>query len=298
MAARSMWKGFLRINLVSVPVKAYSASSGGGAEVRLNQLHAECNSRIKYKKTCPIHGEIPNEEIVSGYEYAKDQYVIVDSDEVDKLRTPDEKAIRVGSFVPLDSVDPLYLSGKNYYLAPDGPIGQKAYQVICQGLLEEERAAVAHVVMHGKDQYVALRPVANLLVMSTFNYAEQVTAPAAFEGEITKTAIEAEELQLIKMLIKSSSKPELDVASFKDHYTEKLMQVIEAKVAGKELVAPAVEEPAQVINLMEALRRSVELTQKNAAGSAPKGAKAKPPKKMAPSKGAAKEGPARKKKSS
>jgi DNA end-binding protein Ku len=296
MAARSLWKGFLRINLVSVPVKAFSATSSAAGEVRLNQLHAECNSRIKYKKTCPIHGEVPNEEIVSGYEYAKDQYVIVDSEEVDKLRTPDEKAIRVDSFVPLEKVEPLYLSGKNYYLLPDGPIGQKAYQVIYQGLVEAGRAAIAHLVMHGKDQYVALRPVDNLLVMAVLNYAEQVTAPAAFEGEIVKAAIDAEELQLIKMLIKSSSKPQLDVSSFKDQYTEKLMQVIEAKVAGKELVAPPAEEPAQVINLMDALRRSVELTQKEGPSAADKGDKAKPPRKMAPSKG--KETPARKRKSS
>ena len=88
MAARSLWKGFLRINLVSVPVKAYSSSASGGAEVRLNQLHAACNSRIKYKKTCPMHGEVPNDEIVSGYEYAKDRYVIIASDEVEKLYWP------------------------------------------------------------------------------------------------------------------------------------------------------------------------------------------------------------------
>src|SRR5438128_670152 len=154
MAARSLWKGFLRINLVSVPVKAYSASASGGADVRLNQLHAECNSRIKYKKTCPIHGEVPNDEIVSGYEYDKDQYVIVDGEEVEKLRSEDEKAIRVDSFVPLDNVDSVHFSGKNYYLVPDGPVGQRAFGVILQGLREASRGAVAHVVMHGKDQYV------------------------------------------------------------------------------------------------------------------------------------------------
>src|SRR6185369_14034188 len=106
MAARSVWKGFLRINLVSVPVKAYTANSSGAGEVRLNQLHAECKSRINYKKTCPIHGEIPNEEIVSGYEYEKNRYVVIDSEEVEKLRAEDAKAILVNSFVPLDKIDP------------------------------------------------------------------------------------------------------------------------------------------------------------------------------------------------
>lgn len=293
MAARSLWKGFLRINLVSVPVKAYSATSGGGSDVRLNQLHAECNSRIKYKKTCPIHGEVPNDEIVSGYEFAKDQYVIVDSDEVDKIRSSDEKAIRVDSFVPTNKIDDLNLSGKNYYLVPDGPLGQRAYQVVHQGLSETDRAAIAHVVMHGRDQYVALRPAGDLLVMETLNYADTVTAPSAFEGELVKAEVVPEELNLIKTLIKASSKPNLDVSSFKDHYTEKLMQLIEAKVAGKELVAPAAEEPAQVINLMEALQRSIEETQKKGKAAET----SKPPRKMSPSK-SAKAPPARKKKSS
>jgi DNA end-binding protein Ku len=290
-----LWKGFLRINLVSVPVKAYSAHSSGGSDVRLNQLHAECNSRIKYKKTCPIHGEVPNDEIVSGYEYAKDQYVIIDKDEVEKLRTDDEKAVRVDSFVPLEDIDPLQFSGTNYYLVPDGPVGQRAFQVILQGLREANRGAVAHVVMHGKDQYVLLRPAENLMAMSVLNYAGGVTAPSAFADEIVKTTVEPEELSLIKLLIKSSSKEELDTAEFKDHYAEKLAELVDAKVAGKELVAPPPQEPAQVINLMDALKKS--LAQKGVASPTKETAKAKPPRKMAPSKGA-KTAPAKKRKSS
>src|ERR1700757_4816491 len=111
MAARSTWKGYLKINLVSVPVKAYTATASGGGEVRLNQLHQECNSRINYKKTCPIHGEVSNDQIVSGYEYSKGQYVVVDEEEVDRLRTPDEKAVNIDAFIPSNAVDPTYYSG-------------------------------------------------------------------------------------------------------------------------------------------------------------------------------------------
>src|SRR5262245_51232245 len=138
MAARSLWKGFLKLSLVSVPVKAYSATTSGGGEIQLNQLHAQCNSRIRYKKTCEIHGEVAQDQIVSGYEYSKGQYVIVNPDELEKLRTEDDKAIRIDTFVPEDAFDPLYLTGKNYYLVPEGPIGQKAYQVILQGMSESE----------------------------------------------------------------------------------------------------------------------------------------------------------------
>lgn len=256
MAARSLWKGFLRINLVSLPVKAYSASPAKANEVHLNQLHAECNSRIKYKKSCPIHGDVPNDEIVTGYEFAKDQYVIVDVDEVDKMRTADEKgAIAVDGFVPSGAIDALYFTGKNYYLVPDGPVGQRAYQVVRQGLLESGKAAVARVVMHGKDQYVVLRPAGDLLAMSVLTYADQVVETTEFSAEVATAPVDAEELRLVKALIASSSKP-FDNSTFKDHYAEKLTQLIQAKVDGKE-VAPPTEEPMQVINLMEALRKSV-----------------------------------------
>ena len=122
MAARSSWKGFLRLSLVSVPVKAYTAAASGGGEIHLNQLHAECHSRIQYKKTCPLHGEVKAEEIVSGYEYSKGQYVIVDTDELSKLRTEDDKAIKVNAFIAPDDLDPIYQTGKTYYLVPDGPV--------------------------------------------------------------------------------------------------------------------------------------------------------------------------------
>jgi DNA end-binding protein Ku len=281
MAARSQWKGFLKLSLVSVPVKAYSATTSAGGEIQLNQLHAECNSRIKYKKTCPIHGEVPQEGIVSGYEYAKDQYVIINTDELEKLRTEDDKAIRVDTFIPEDSFDPLYLTGKNYYLVPDGPIAQKAYQVICQGMLDTKRLAVAQVVMHSREQLVLLRPLHGFLLMSTLNYATQISSPASFEEEMPKTPVAPEELQLVKTLIKASSKDKADFTGYKDVYTQKLSQLIEAKVSGKELVAAPSQEPIQIINLMDALRQSVEQTQKGEAAAT----EAKPPRKMAASKG-------------
>jgi DNA end-binding protein Ku len=124
MARYSSWKGYLKISLVSVPVKAYTASSSS-AKVSLNQLHAGCNNRIQYKKTCPVHGEVAAAEIVSGYEYTKGQYVVIDTDELEKLRTESDRSINVTTFVTADTIDPLYDSGKNYYLLPDGPVGQK-----------------------------------------------------------------------------------------------------------------------------------------------------------------------------
>src|SRR5262245_5335711 len=110
MAARSSWKGFLKLSLVSVPVKAFTATASGGGDVRLNQLHAECHSRINYKKTCPVHGEVSPDQIVSGYEHAKGQYVVIDTDELEKLRTADDKAINIDTFVAPDELDPVLSS--------------------------------------------------------------------------------------------------------------------------------------------------------------------------------------------
>jgi DNA end-binding protein Ku len=296
MAARSSWKGFLKLSLVSVPVKAYTASASSGSEVRLNQLHAECHSRINYKKTCPIHGEVPADQIVSGYEYAKGQYVVVDTDELDKLRTEDDKAINIDTFVEPKALDPVYSSGKTYYLVPDGPVAQRPYAVLQKTMVDLGRHAIARVVMHGKEQVVWLRPMDDLVSMTILNYDHEITKPAAFKEELVEQTIETDELKLAKTLIDASTSKKLDYAKYKDIYTDKLTQLIEAKVAGKEIVAAPVHEHAHIINLMDALRQSVEKVQK----SAPVAAGAKPPKKMAasrkPDKGAA-EKPAQKRKS-
>lgn len=296
MAARSSWKGFLKLSLVSVPVKAFTATASGGGEISLNQLHKECNSRIQYKKNCPIHGEVSTDQIVSGYEYSKGQYVVIDTDELDKLRSEDDKAINIDVFIGPQALDPVYWSGKTYYLVPDGPVGQKPYAVLQEAMKEEKRVAIARVVMHGKEQLVLLRPMDELIAMTILSYDHQINKPSSLGEEFTRPAIAPEELKLAKTLIDASTVSKLDYAKYRDVYTEKLTKLIEAKVAGQEIVAPPAHEHPQIINLMDALKQSIEQTQKAAPAEKP-AAEAKPPKKMAASKtGKAQE--ARKRKSS
>jgi len=288
MPARSSWKGFLKLSLVSVPVKAYTATASSSGEIRLNQLHGECHSRINYKKTCPIHGEVPNDQIVSGYEHAKGQYVIIDPEEIEKLRSEDEKAINIDGFVSPNELDPIYFSGKSYYLIPDGPVGQKPYGLLVQGMAEMKRNAIARVVMHGRSQLVLIRPIDGLLNMAILNYDNQVTKPAAFEEEITKAAVSNEELALAKTLIEASTPKKFEFDKYQDDYTAKLTQLIEKKVAGEEIVAPPIHDQAPIINLMDALRESVAKAKKGEPEEA-----GKPDKKMAasvrkPARGAAK----------
>jgi DNA end-binding protein Ku len=259
MARYSSWKGYLKISLVSVPVKAYTAASSS-ASISLNQLHAECNSRIQYKKTCPIHGEVASDQIVSGYEYTKGQYVVIDTDELDKLRTEKDRAINVNSFVPADKIDPIYQSGKNYYLLPDGPVGQKAYQLIHQAMLDKGVQAVAQVVISKKEELVLVRPIEDLLVMTVLNYANEIKEPQSFSDELVKTESSKQELQLTEQLIGALTVDKFELGQFHDLYTEKLTQLIESKVAGKEIVAPPAGDEPHVINLMDAIQQSLKKT--------------------------------------
>ena len=280
---RAAWKGFIRLSLVSVPVKAYTATSSAGSAISLNQLHAECGSRIKYQKTCPIHGEVGSDEIVSGYEFSKGQYVVIDTDEVQKLRSEDDKAIKIDSLVPADRIDPVYYSGKTYYLIPDGPVGQRPYALIQQSLADDGLQAVAQVVLSGKEQLVLLRPIDQLIAMSVLEYDADVKKPAAFEDELVKSELPQEELKLTKTLLNAYVKEDFDLAAYKDVYTERLAQLIESKVEGKELVSPPSSDEPQVINLMEALKMSVAQVKQAAPAQESAAKKTAPAKKMAPS---------------
>ncbi len=301
MPPRSSWKGFIRLSLVSVPVKAFTANSTG-AEIRLNQLHADCNNRVQYKKTCPEHGELSSDQIVSGYEYAKGQYVVIDPAEVAKLRPKGDQSIQVHGFIPPEEVDPMYHAGKNYYLIPDGPVGQKPYALLREGMVDRGVHALAQVVLSGKEQLVMLRPNDELIVMTVLHQDAKVKGIDGFRDEIVETELTKEEKKLTNTLIDASKIEDFDYASYKDNYVEKLTEVIQAKVDGQEIVQVADPEEPKIINIMDALKESVARAQaelvedtpvkKTAAKKTAKKSAAK--KKMAPS---AKPKTARRKKS-
>jgi DNA end-binding protein Ku len=278
MAAHAYWKGYLKISLVSLPVKAYTASSEASRGIQFHQLHDKCHSRIKHVKTCPIHGEVTNDEIVSGYEFAKDQYVVVDPDELEALRVAGDKSITVDTFIRPDQLDPLYESGRAYYLLPDGAVGQKPYALIHRVMQEEAMQAIGRVVLSGREQLVLLRPAGRLLAMATLRYASQLKQPGSFEDELTDEQASPPEVQLTKQLVEALASEEFDFSKYRDTHTEKLTEIIQAKVRGEELVAPPAEAQPAVINLMEALKASVQQIKP----PRPKAA-AKPPRKMAAS---------------
>lgn len=253
---RSSWKGYLKLSLVSVPVKGYTANVSA-SDVALHQLHSECHSRIKYKKTCPIHGEVPKEEIVSGYEYAEGQYVVIEPEELAKLRGERERAVTLEAVVPLDAIDPVYFTEKTYYLAPDGKVGQKPYALIQQCLSEDELQAVGRVVLYGREELVLVRPVEQLLAMTALKYESQVAQPGMLAEEVEQQALKPQEVELTKTLLEAFVQKDFSLSNYQDTYVEKLTELIQAKVEGKEVVTPPAAEEPHVINLMDALKRSV-----------------------------------------
>jgi DNA end-binding protein Ku len=275
---RATWKGFIKLSLVSVPVKGYTATSSAES-VQLNQLHSACHSRIQYKKSCPIHGEVPNEEIVKGYQFAKDQYAIIDTEEIEKLRTEADRSITIEKFVPPESLDPIFYAGKTYYLTPDGQPGQKPYALLHKALAEENLCGLAQVVISSREQLVVLRPMEKLLAISVLHYAEELNKPAAYEDELATTEISDQELNLAKTLIEATTSDELSMDQYRDLYNERLTKLIETKVAGQEIVQAPTEEGPTVINLMDALKASVEQTKKKAPAAKTAAQKA-PEKKM------------------
>src|SRR5207249_5212812 len=147
MALRSNWEGFLRFNLVSVPVRAYSASVPARGKIGFHLLHKDCNQRIRYQKVCPIHGEVAKDEIVSGYEYAKGEYVVIEPEELAKMRTASDKTIRVDTFIAPDALDPISFSDRSYYLVPSGKADQHPFAMRQQVMARESRYAVAQVIL-------------------------------------------------------------------------------------------------------------------------------------------------------
>jgi DNA end-binding protein Ku len=269
---RSSWKGYLKLSLVSVPVRGYTANIAA-SEIRLHQLHSECHSRIKYQKTCPIHGEVPKDEIVSGYEYAKGEYVIIEPEEIAKLRGERERAVTIDAVVSQHTIDPVYFTDKCYYLTPDGAIGQKPFALIQKCLADEELQAVGRVVLFGREELVLVRPVEHVLAMTALKYESEVAHADILDEEVEKTDLSRDELNLTKKLLDAFEKPKFSIAAYKDHYVEELRKIIEAKVEGKELVTPPAAEEPRVINLMDALKKSVAAAKKG--DDEPRGRKTK-----------------------
>jgi DNA end-binding protein Ku len=255
MPARPTWKGYLKISLVNIPIKVFPATDAG-ATLSFNQLHGECQTRIQQKRWCPhCQREVPNTDIVKGYEFEKGRYVIVDDEDLEKVRVESTRVINLEQFTDDTAVDPIYLE-RPYYLAPDGPVAKEAFAVIREGM--KGKAGIGKVALYGREYLVKVQPRERGLIMYTLRHANEIRSMDAIdELEDMPAKIKPEEVKLAEQVI-GTFEGQLDFQSYRDEYQEGLREIIDAKIEGREIVAPEVEAPPKVVNLMEALRKSLD----------------------------------------
>jgi DNA end-binding protein Ku len=255
MPPRPTWKGYLKVSLVNIPVKVYPATESS-ATISFNQLHAECQTRINQKKWCSkCEREITSAEVVKGYEFEKGRWVVVGDEDIAKVRTESTKVINLVQFASDNEIDPMYVD-KAYYLVPDGAMATDAYSVMREGM--QGKVGVGKVAIHGRESLVAVKPHKQGLVMYTLHHAAEIrTIDQIDELREVRGKVGPAEMKLAKQVIESFEGV-LNLADYKDEYQEGLQQIIDAKVAGEEFVAPAEEAPPKVVDLMEALRRSLD----------------------------------------
>jgi DNA end-binding protein Ku len=254
MAARSIGSLTVAFGLVSIPVKLYSATEASRA-ISFNLLHKGCGSRLKQQYLC-LKEEIPvpREDIVKGYEFAKDQYVIFSPEELKAMEEAGSHTAEITEFVPIESIDPVYFD-KAYYLGPDKG-GAKPYALLTKALAESDRCAVGRWAARGKQYIVMIRPVEGGLVMQQLLYAEEVRSIK--DIEIPPTEVKPAELKLAQQLIDQQASDTFDPGAYKDEVRARIEAAVEKKVEGQQITIT--EEPpagAQVIDLMEALRASL-----------------------------------------
>jgi DNA end-binding protein Ku len=255
MSARPISAATVSFGLVSVPVKLYSTGESS-ARISFNWLHKDCGSRLRQQYVCRQHGDVvEKDDMVKGYEFAKDQYVVFSTDELKALEEQNTESVEITEFVPAEQVDRLYLS-KAYYLGPDKG-GERAYRLLSRALRETGLTAVAKYAARGKQYLVLVRPEQDGLVLEQLYYADEVKSFS--EVPIGDGAVKEEELALAVQLIRQSASEEFRPEAYQDEVRQRTLEQIERKVAGEEITTRPVEEPqTQIIDLMEALKASLQ----------------------------------------
>jgi DNA end-binding protein Ku len=255
MAARPTWKGYLKISLVTVPIKVFPATDAG-ATLSFNQLHAECQTRIQQKRWCPhCEREVPNTDIVKGFEFEKGRYVVVGDEDIEKVRVPSTRVISLEKFTDDAAIDPIYLE-RPYYLAPDGAVAKEAFAVIREGM--KGKAGIGKVALYGREYLIKVQPREQGLVMYTLRHANEIRRMDAIdELSDMPASVKPAEVKLAQQVI-GTFEGDIDFESYRDDYQAGLREIIDAKIEGREIVAVEEEAPPKVVNLMDALRKSLD----------------------------------------
>jgi DNA end-binding protein Ku len=256
---RASWKGNLSFGLVNFPVQAINALNREHSDIHFHQLHATCHRRVQYKKVCPVHGELSQDEIVSGYEVKKGKFVEVTEEELDELQTESQRTLTIDAFVESDAIDPIYFDGRMYYLTPDGEAAASAYAVVLAAMKREDKYGVGQLVLSGKEQLALVRSLDDALQMVMLNYDEEIRPVK----DIVTTSLpraDARQLKLAQTLIRNWTTDAFDFERYDDEYRERVETLIKSKSRGKDIVkAEDEDDEPKIVNLMEALKQSLSV---------------------------------------
>ena len=248
-------KSAISVGLLYIPVGLYKTTRD--ISVSFNQLCKDTHERVKYKKICPsCNKEVSSEGILKGYEYDKDQYVTFTSDELEKIKTKKDKTIHILHFAKLKDVDQIYYE-KNYYVVPN-PGAEKAYELLRQAMLSKKEVAIAKTVIGSSENLIVLYPTKDVIIAKTLFYQAEIQV---LPYSINKATVDKAELDMAKTMIDAMTST-FDPSLYHDEYQERLREAIESKIAGKEIVSLDNSKPDNVIDLMEALKKNIEMAQK------------------------------------
>lgn len=269
--SRAYWTGNLRLSLVSIPVRLYAATKSA-AKIQLHQIHEPSGQRIRYEKTVPGIGPIDSDDIIKGYEFEKGSYVLLKPEEIDKLKLETKQTITLVQFVQQHEIDPLYFE-RPYYLAPDDDDAEEGFRVIRDALRETKRVALGQLAMRGRENLVAIKPCGRGLLLETLRYADEVREANDIFASIGDEESPGEMLDLARELIERKSAP-FDAGAFRDNYERALQQLIGAKLERSEAVTldegGGAQRTGKVIDLMEALKKSISESEKRDGSQASK----------------------------
>jgi len=271
MAARPVWKGQIRLSLVSIPVELYSATKSG-ARISFRQIHEPSGKPVRYQKSVPGIGPVDADDIVKGFEYEKDKYLLIDPEDVDEIKLETKKTLELVQFVDACEIPPIYFN-KPYYLVPTDELAEDAYRVVRDALRASKMAGLGQVTMRGKEYLVAVRPCGDGLLLETLHYAEEIRDADPLFSDIEDDKADKELLDVATSLIERKTS-KFDPEAFKDHYTDALRDLIASKTKSKSTKRVEAEDGSErgsggdnVIDLMAALKQSLEKTETKKAPS-------------------------------
>lgn len=255
---RTLWKGAISFGLVNVPIKLYTATER--KSLKFNFLHSECQTPVENRRYCPnCDREIESGEIVRGYEYERGKYVVIREEDFEHIPVADTRTIDIVDFVDLKEIDPVFFD-KSYYLAPDAA-GVKAYTLLIKAMEETGKIAIAKIVIRSKQSLAALRVRDNVMILETMFYPDEIRSAASIADAYDDTKLHDNELKMAINLVNNLAAP-FQADKYHDDYREAMLSIIRSKVEGQEVSVPEKPHTGKVINLMDALKASIELAQK------------------------------------